>query len=127
MTAFVFPGQGSQKVGMGAELAAASTAAREVFEEVDEALSQKLSTLMFEGPEDQLTLTENAQPAIMANAIAVLRVLEKECGLSLQAKGECVAGHSLGEYTALCAVAAFSLADTARSKNDALQAELGAT
>jgi len=114
MTAFVFPGQGSQKVGMGVELAAASAAAREVFEEVDEALGQKLSTLMFEGPEDQLTLTENAQPAIMAHAIAVLRVLEKEGGLSLVAKGECVAGHSLGEYTALCAVGAFSLADTAR-------------
>ncbi|MEO6152566.1 MAG: ACP S-malonyltransferase [Croceibacterium sp.] len=114
MTAFVFPGQGSQKVGMGAELAAASAAAREVFQEVDEALSQKLSRVMFDGPEDQLTLTENAQPAIMAHAIAVLRVLEREGGLSLAAKGECVAGHSLGEYTALCAVGAFSLADTAR-------------
>jgi [acyl-carrier-protein] S-malonyltransferase len=114
MTAFVFPGQGSQKVGMGVELAAASAAAREVFQEVDDALSQKLSTVMFEGPEDQLTLTENAQPAIMAHAIAVLRVLEKEGGLSLAAKGECVAGHSLGEYTALCAAGAFSLADTAR-------------
>ena len=78
MRAFVFPGQGSQKVGMGKELAEASAVAREVFEEVDEALAQKLSTLMFEGPDDQLTLTENAQPAIMANAIATLRVLEKE-------------------------------------------------
>jgi len=114
MTAFVFPGQGSQKVGMGAELAAASVAAREVFQEVDEALGQNLSRIMREGPEEELTLTENAQPAIMANAIAVLRVLEREGGLSLVAKGECVAGHSLGEYTALCAAGAFSLADTAR-------------
>ena len=114
MTAFVFPGQGSQKVGMGAELAEASATARAVFEEVDEALGQNLSRIMREGPEDALTLTENAQPAIMAHAIAVLRVLEAEGGLSLAAKGECVAGHSLGEYTALCAVGAFSLADTAR-------------
>ncbi|MDD3798204.1 MAG: ACP S-malonyltransferase [Novosphingobium sp.] len=114
MRAFVFPGQGSQKVGMGKELADASAVAREVFEEVDEALSQKLSALMFEGPEDQLTLTENAQPAIMANAIATLRVLEKEGGLTIAGKGDCVAGHSLGEYTALCAVGGFSLADTAR-------------
>jgi [acyl-carrier-protein] S-malonyltransferase len=114
MTAFVFPGQGSQKVGMGVELAAASAAAREVFQEVDDALSQKLSTVMFDGPDEQLTLTENAQPAIMAHAIAVLRVLEREGGLSLAEKGECVAGHSLGEYTALCAVGALSLADTAR-------------
>ncbi len=114
MRAFVFPGQGSQKVGMGADLANASAAAREVFQEVDEALSQNLSKLMREGPEDQLTLTENAQPAIMANAIATLRVLEKEGGLTIADKGDCVAGHSLGEYTALCAVGAFSLADTAR-------------
>jgi len=114
MTAFVFPGQGSQKVGMGADLAAASVAAREVLQEVDEALGQNLSRIMREGPEDELTLTENAQPAIMANAIAVLRVLEKEGGISIAAEGECVAGHSLGEYTALCAVGAFSLADTAR-------------
>lgn len=114
MRAFVFPGQGSQKLGMGAELAAASAAAREVFEEVDDALGQKLFALMAEGPEDELTLTANAQPAIMANAIAVLRVLEKECGLVLADKAQFVAGHSLGEYTALCAAGAFSLADTAR-------------
>jgi [acyl-carrier-protein] S-malonyltransferase len=114
MRAFVFPGQGSQKVGMGVELAEASAAAREVFGEVDEALKQKLSTLMREGPEDQLTLTENAQPAIMANAIATLRVLEQDFGVKLTAHGDCVAGHSLGEYSALCAVGAFTLADTAR-------------
>lgn len=114
MRAFVFPGQGSQKVGMGVELAAASPAAREVFQEVDDALGQKLSAIMAEGPDDALTLTENAQPAIMAHAIAVLRVLEKEGGISLADKGDFVAGHSLGEYTALCAAGAFSLADTAR-------------
>ena len=114
MRAFVFPGQGSQKVGMGAELAEASSHAREVFEEVDDALSQPLSSIMREGPEADLTLTENAQPAIMANAIATLRVLEREFGVVLADKGDCVAGHSLGEYTALCAVGAFSLADTAR-------------
>ena len=114
MRAFVFPGQGSQKVGMGADLAGASAVARAVFEEVDDALGQKLFALMREGPEDQLTLTENAQPAIMANAIAVLRVLEQEGGIALADKADCVAGHSLGEYTALCAAAAFSLADTAR-------------
>jgi [acyl-carrier-protein] S-malonyltransferase len=114
MTAFVFPGQGSQKVGMGVELAAASAYAREVFEEVDDALGQKLSAIMAEGPDDQLTLTENAQPAIMAHAIAVLRVLQKEGGVVLTDKAECAAGHSLGEYTALCATGAFSLADTAR-------------
>jgi [acyl-carrier-protein] S-malonyltransferase len=114
MRAFVFPGQGSQKVGMGAELAAASEAARDVFGEVDEALKQNLSALMCEGPEDQLTLTENAQPAIMANAIATLRVLERDFGVSLTAAAHCVAGHSLGEYTALCAVGAFGLSDTAR-------------
>lgn len=114
MTAFVFPGQGSQKIGMGVELASASGAAREVFEEVDDALSFKLSAIMAEGPEDQLTLTENAQPAIMANAIATLRVLESEFGVKLAENGSCVAGHSLGEYTALCAVGAFDLATTAR-------------
>ena len=114
MRAFVFPGQGSQKVGMGVELAEASAAAREVFQEVDDALGQNLSRIMREGPEDALTLTENAQPAIMANAIAVLRVLEKEGGIALADKAQFVAGHSLGEYTALCAVGAFSLADAAR-------------
>lgn len=114
MRAFVFPGQGSQKVGMGVELAEASAVAREVFEEVDDALGQKLFQIMKEGPEDVLTLTENAQPAIMANSIAVLRVLEKEGGITLAEKADFVAGHSLGEYSALCAAGAFSLADTAR-------------
>ena len=114
MRAFVFPGQGIQKVGMGADLADASATARAVFEEVDDALGQKLFALMRQGPEDQLMLTENAQPAIMANAIAVLRVLEQEGGIALADKADCVAGHSLGEYTALCAAGAFSLADTAR-------------
>jgi [acyl-carrier-protein] S-malonyltransferase len=114
MRAFVFPGQGSQKVGMGVELADASSVAREVFEEVDDALGQKLSALMRAGPEETLTLTENAQPAIMANAIATLRVLEKDGGITLADKADFVAGHSLGEYTALCAAGAFSLADTAR-------------
>lgn len=114
MRAFIFPGQGSQSVGMGAALAAASPAAREVFGEVDDALGQKLFTLMADGPEDQLMLTENAQPAIMANAIAVLRVLEREGGVRLADKADFVAGHSLGEYTALCAADALDLATTAR-------------
>ncbi len=114
MRAFLFPGQGSQKVGMGAELAEASAAARDVFGEVDEALRQSLFALMRDGPDDRLTLTENAQPAIMANAIATLRVLERDFGVKLLEKANCVAGHSLGEYTALAAIGAFSLADTAR-------------
>ena len=114
MRAFVFPGQGSQKVGMGADLAEASAAAREVFEEVNDALSQDLFAIMREGPEDQLTLTENAQPAIMANSIATLRVLEKEFGVVLSETGSCVAGHSLGEYSALCAVGMLSLSQSAQ-------------
>ena len=112
--AFLFPGQGSQKVGMGAELSAAFAAARDVFQEVDDALSQKLSRLMWEGPEADLILTENAQPAIMAASIAVVRVLEKEMGLDVSAHAGFAAGHSLGEYSALCAAGAFTLADTAR-------------
>ena len=114
MRAFIFPGQGSQSVGMGQSLAEASAVAREVFEEVNEALGQDLFRLMTQGPEDQLTLTENAQPAIMANAIATLRVAEKEGGIRLSEKADFVAGHSLGEYSALCAAGALDLATTAR-------------
>lgn len=114
MNAFIFPGQGSQKVGMGVELAEASQHAREVFDEVDDALNQKLFALMEDGPESELTLTSNAQPAIMANSLATLRVLEKDFGVSLADKAECVAGHSLGEYSALCAAGAFELPQTAR-------------
>jgi [acyl-carrier-protein] S-malonyltransferase len=114
MRAFIFPGQGSQAVGMGQALAAASPHAREVFGEVDEALGQNLFRLMTEGPADELTLTENAQAAIMANAIATLRVLEQEGGVRLADKADFVAGHSLGEYSALCAAGAFDLATTAR-------------
>jgi [acyl-carrier-protein] S-malonyltransferase len=125
MRAFIFPGQGSQAVGMGKALFDASPVAREVFQEVDDALGQKLFQLMSEGPEDQLTLTENAQPAIMANAIATLRVLEREGGVTLAAKADYVAGHSLGEYSALCAAGAFDLATTARllkTRGQAMQA-----
>ena len=114
MRAFLFPGQGSQQVGMGAALAEASAAARAVFEEVDEALGQHLSRLMREGPEDELTLTENAQPAIMANAVATLGVLEQEGGVRVAEHAAFVAGHSLGEYSALCAAGALDLATTAR-------------
>jgi [acyl-carrier-protein] S-malonyltransferase len=112
--AFIFPGQGSQAVGMGRDLAAAFGAARAVFEEVDEVLKQKLSKLMFEGPIEDLTLTENAQPALMAVSLAVLRVLEAEGGIILKQKAALVAGHSLGEYSALAAAGAFSVADAAR-------------
>jgi [acyl-carrier-protein] S-malonyltransferase len=112
--AFVFPGQGSQVVGMGAELAATYAPARAVFAEVDAALGQKLSELMFAGPLEQLTLTENAQPALMAVSLAVLRVLEVEKGFRLADRVSCVAGHSLGEYSALAAAGALSLADAAR-------------
>ncbi|QDZ07622.1 ACP S-malonyltransferase [Sphingomonas panacisoli] len=125
MRAFIFPGQGSQAVGMGKALADASPIARAVFEEVDEALGQHLSRLMFEGPTDELTLTANAQPAIMANAIATLRVLEKEGGVLLADKADYVAGHSLGEYSALCAAGALDLPTTAlllRHRGEAMQA-----
>lgn len=114
MRAFIFPGQGSQALGMGSALAEASAVAREVFQEVDDALGENLFRLMREGPEDALTLTENAQPAIMANAIATLRVLEREGQVRLADKAAFVAGHSLGEYGALCAAGALDLATTAR-------------
>jgi len=111
--AFTFPGQGSQVVGMGKELAEAYPEARAVFDEVDAALGQKLSTIMFEGPAETLQLTENAQPALMAVSLAVIRVLESK-GVSLRDHAAFVAGHSLGEYSALCAAGTFSIADTAR-------------
>ena len=114
MRAFIFPGQGSQAVGMGKALRDASPVAREAFGEVDEALGQHLFRLMTEGPAEDLQLTENAQPAIMANAIATLRVLEREGGVRLADKADYVAGHSLGEYSALCAAGAFDLSTTAR-------------
>jgi len=112
--AFLFPGQGSQAVGMGRDLAGAFATARDTFQEVDEALRQSLSRLMFEGPEDDLTLTENAQPALMAMSLAVMRVLERDGGLDLKRHVAFVAGHSLGEYSALAAARSFSLADAAR-------------
>lgn len=112
--AFIFPGQGSQFVGMGQALAEAFPAAREVFEEVDESLRQRLSRLMFEGPQEELMLTENAQPALMAVSLAVIRVLEREAGLSIREKVRAVAGHSLGEYSALVAAGSLTLAEAAR-------------
>ena len=112
--AFIFPGQGSQAVGMGKALADAFSPARELFQEVDDSLNQKLSHLMWEGPESDLVLTENAQPAIMAASLAIIRILQREAGLDLAKHARLVAGHSLGEYTALCAAGAFTLADTAR-------------
>ncbi|MBA4274802.1 MAG: [acyl-carrier-protein] S-malonyltransferase [Alphaproteobacteria bacterium] len=128
MKALVFPGQGSQAVGMGRALYDAFPVAREVFQEVDEALGQKLSAICFEGPEDALTATENTQPAIMACGIAALRVLEREAGFDVKTM-RCVAGHSLGEYTALCAAGSLSLADTAkllRIRGSAMQAAVPA-
>jgi len=112
--AIVFPGQGSQSVGMGKELAEAFPIARAIFDEVDEALGQKLSQIMFEGPDDELVLTENTQPALLAASMAVLRVLEAEKGFVLATQAAYVAGHSLGEYSALCAAGTFSLADAVR-------------
>ena len=112
--AFIFPGQGSQSVGMGRDLAAAFLPAREVLEEIDETLKQRLSKLMFEGPPEELTLTANAQPALMAHSLAVLRVIEREGGVRLAEKARVVAGHSLGEYSALAAAGSFSVGDAAR-------------
>ncbi|TCL70228.1 ACP S-malonyltransferase [Rhizobium sp. BK251] len=126
--AFTFPGQGSQAVGMGRDLADAFSEAKAVFEEVDEALGEKLSDIIFNGPEEPLTLTANAQPALMAVSMAVIRVLQAR-GLDLKAKVSFVAGHSLGEYSALCAAGTFSLADTARLlriRGNAMQAAVPA-
>lgn len=122
--AFVFPGQGSQKVGMGQDLSHAFATAREVFEEVDDALGEKLSTIIFDGPDEDLRLTRNTQPALMAMSMAVARVIESESGKKITELAHVVAGHSLGEYSALAAVGALSLADTARLlrlRGDAMQ------
>ena len=122
--AFIFPGQGSQAPGMGRDLPEAFAAAREVFQEVDDTLNQKLSKLMFEGPPEELTLTENAQPALMAHSLAVLRVLEREGGFKLADRAVVVAGHSLGEYSALAAAGSFSIAEAAgllRLRGQAMQ------
>ena len=123
-TAFIFPGQGSQAVGMGKSLADNFPVAKAVFDEVDAALSQKLSTVMWEGPSEELTLTANAQPALMAVSLAVVRVLESEAGLDLKRDAAFVAGHSLGEYSALAAAGTFSIGDAARLlrvRGDAMQ------
>lgn len=112
--AFVFPGQGSQTVGMGKALSETFPVAKEVFQEVDDALGQHLSTLMFEGPMEDLTLTENTQPALMAASVAVMRVLQSEGGINIADKAKFIAGHSLGEYSALAAAGALNLSDTAR-------------
>jgi [acyl-carrier-protein] S-malonyltransferase len=112
--AFVFPGQGSQTVGMGKELADAFPAAKAVFNEVDDTLGQNLSSIMFKGPDEDLVLTENTQPALLACSIAVLRVLESEGGFKIADHGQFVAGHSLGEYSALCAAGTFSLSDAVK-------------
>jgi [acyl-carrier-protein] S-malonyltransferase len=123
-TAFIFPGQGSQSVGMGKALAEAFPVAARTFEEVDSALSQKLSSIMWDGPLEALTLTANTQPALMAVSVAVMRVLEAEAGLDLKRDAAFVAGHSLGEYSALAAAGTFSLSDTARLlriRGDAMQ------
>jgi [acyl-carrier-protein] S-malonyltransferase len=128
-TAFIFPGQGSQSVGMGKALAEAYPAARAVFDEIDAALSQKLSHLMFEGPLDELTLTANAQPALMAVSMAAMRVLEAEAGVDLKTAAACVAGHSLGEYSALAAAGSLSISDAARLlriRGNAMQAAVPA-
>ena len=131
--AFVFPGQGSQVAGMGRELAAAMPAARLVFEEVDESLKHNLSRLIFQGPDEELVLTENAQPALMAVSLAAVRVLEDECGIALAERAAFVAGHSLGEYSALAAARALALPDAARllrrrgrAMQDAVAVDVGA-